>query len=325
MSDTFLGYFLGGLGLVVFSAGILVTKVASRHISLGLGFLVATATNVVFAGVALLAQLLLRQDTLQWNGAAFWMFALAGAFTSYLGRWFFYDAVLRFGPSKASIFQVSSPLFTALMSWLFLGERLAPQMVLGMALTVGGLMLVSCKPDVFSRSPRVAGVGEEVAPVETASNAFGQWKVVRRLSQSMMVMGLGSALAYAVGNLLRGSAIRSWNEPLLGALVGAACGLLLHIVFSADKKSLWTRLRSASRSGVLLYAVIGSCTITGQILTIWSMRYIPVAIAALVTLCTPVLVFPLSHLLFKGQEKMSAAILTGSALTLVGIFMIAAR
>ncbi len=86
------------------------------------------------------------------------MFAAAGGFSTYLGRWFFYESVVRFGPAKASIFQISSPLFTATVAWLLLGERLTPLVALGMVMTIAGLMLVSCKPGFFSRrgarSPR---------------------------------------------------------------------------------------------------------------------------------------------------------------------------
>ncbi|WP_281178556.1 hypothetical protein [Polaromonas jejuensis] len=31
---------------------------------------------------------------------------------------------MRFGPAKASIFQVNSPLFTAVMAWLLLGSAM---------------------------------------------------------------------------------------------------------------------------------------------------------------------------------------------------------
>ncbi|MCZ8257145.1 MAG: EamA family transporter, partial [Polaromonas sp.] len=120
MSDSLLGYLLASGALLLFTASILITKVASSRLDLGLGFLIATATNVVFSALVLLVQMSLRQEGLGWDLRAFFMFAAAGAFSTYLGRWFFYESVVRFGPAKASIFQISSPLFTALMAWLLL-------------------------------------------------------------------------------------------------------------------------------------------------------------------------------------------------------------
>jgi drug/metabolite transporter (DMT)-like permease len=52
------------------------------------------------------------------------------------------------------------------------------------------------------------------------------------------------------------------------------------------------------------------------------MRYIPLSVVTLVTLCTPLLVFPLSHWLLKQQEDITALLLAGGAMTLLGIFMV---
>lgn len=311
MPDALLGYALALGALLFFTSGILITKTASRRIDLGLGFLVATTVNVVFSGLAFLVQFALRSSSMGWNAQAFWMFLGAGVFATYFGRWFFYEAVIRFGPAKASIFQVSSPLFTALMAWLFLGERLGAVVVSGILLTIAGLMLVSYKPGFFSKKA-LSPVKADVAPA-----GF--------LPQSMLVLGLGSSLAYAVGNFFRGSGVRLWDEPVLGGFLGAACGLLLHLAFTPDKMQLLERFKTASRSGVWLYAALGVCTISGQILGIAAMRYIPLSIATLLTLCTPILVFPLSYLLFKNQDDLTPTVLAGSGLALLGIFIIVMR
>lgn len=313
MSETFLGYLLAVVALVLFTSGILVTKVASSRIDLGLGFLIATSTNVLFAGLAFALQLWLHTEGVAWSWRGFVLFALAGAFSTYLGRWFFYESVVRFGPSRASVFQVSSPLFTALMAWLLLGEYLTTLMGVSMLVTVAGLILVSYKPGFFARG---ATAVVSTAPVLTRKE---------RLFQSVLVLGMGSSLAYAIGNVMRGAAIRAWNEPVLGALLGAVVGLSLHLAFSSGKREMLAGLRSASRSGLWLYALLGVTTIAAQMCAIAAMRYIPLSIATLITLCTPVLVFPLSRLLFKNSEEVSRITIVGCVLTLLGIFIIVLR
>lgn len=321
MSDTFLGYLLASAALLLFTASILVTKVASHRLDLGLGFLVATSANVAFSALAFGVQMGLRGDALRWNAQAFWLFAAAGAFATYLGRFFFYESVVRFGPAKASIFQISSPLFTALMAWLWLGERLSVLVALGMVMTIAGLMLVSYKPGFFSRRGAAAVMAPDggLAPAALAST------VMQRVLQSVFLLGVGSSMAYAIGNVLRGSAVRGWNEPVLGALVGAVSGLAFHLLFSTGKREIAARMRAADRGGMALFALIGVSTISAQICVIAAMRYIPLSIATLVTLCTPILVFPLSHLLFKDRDAIKATTLAGSGLTLLGIFIIVMR
>ena len=298
---------------MLFTAGILLTKIASARINLTLGFLIATTTNVVFSGLAFLVQLAIRPEGVQWNGRAFLLFGLAGGFSTYLGRWFFYESVVRFGPSRASVFQVSSPLFTALIAWLLLGEHLTPLLLLGMAITMGGLMLVSYKPGFFSRRAPAPEVAVETGTLQ------------ERLLQSMLLLGLGSSLAYAVGNVLRGTAVRLWNEPVLGALVGSIFGLALQLAASSHKRDIGMNLRNANPGGVWLFVLIGIMTISAQMCAIGAMRYIPLSVATLVTLCTPLLVFPLSHLLFKNSEGIGRMALIGCCMTVFGIFIVVMR
>lgn len=333
MSDAALGYLLAVAALLMFGSGILVTKFAASRISLDLGFLIATATNVAFAALALLAQIVVQPAALTWNANAFWLFAAAGGFSTYLGRWFFYEAVVRFGPAKASVFQVSSPLFTALIAWLWLGEYLSLMVAAGMVMAIAGLMLVSYKP----RGQAAAEAQQHpVADIARAPVSLSNLTAVptttststpmrERLLQSVLLLGLGSSFAYAIGNVLRGAAVRSWNEPVVGALVGAVLGLALHLAFSADKKGLVNRLQRANRQGIWLYALMGVCTISGQMCLIGAMRFIPVSVATLMTLCTPLLVFPLSHLLFKNSGDVTRNTVLGGALALAGIAIIVLR
>ena len=49
------------------------------------------------------------------------------------------------------------------------------------------------------------------------------------------------------------------------------------------------------------------------------MAHTPVAVVAVITLCTPLLVFPLSYFLLKNDEGIKGRTLIGAMLTLVGI------
>ncbi|WP_341902863.1 DMT family transporter [Polaromonas sp. YR568] len=325
MSQALPGYLLSGGALLFFTTAILVTRLASNRIPLALGFVIATLTNVVFSGLAFAVQGVLSDQPVTWNTRSFWLFAVAGVFSTYLGRWFFYESVVRFGPAKASVFQVSSPLFTAAMALVLLGERLTLPVAMGMVLTVGGLILVSYKPGACGNgSVAPAEPAGLVVPVK-ADSATPPLTLHQRLLKSVLLLGLASSLAYAIGNVLRGSAVREWNEPILGGLIGAGFGLAMHLLFMPAKSALWISLRQADRRGVWLYALIGVCTISGQICTIGAMRFIPLSIATLVTLCTPLLVFPLSYFLLKSRDGVTRATVAGCGLTLVGIFIIVLR
>jgi drug/metabolite transporter (DMT)-like permease len=313
-----LGVLFAVAALALFSLNIILTKVAAARLNLDLGFLVSVAVNVLFAALLCTLQLGFRDDSLAWNPQGFLFFLLAGAFSTYLGRWFFLESVVRFGPSRASLFQITSPLFTAVFAWAFLNESLHPLELAGMGLTLGGLLLVV--PGMAGVAPAAASAGEGLATGSVA----GQSRA-RPLLQSALVLGIGSSIAYSLGNIFRGAGIRAWDEALLGALLGASAGLVLHAGFSRDKRLLPARLRQADRRGVLLFAISGVLTISAQTCLILSLKYIPVSVAALITLCTPLLVFPMSYLLFRNSEKITPLTLLGGILTLAGVALIVAR
>ncbi|MES2978460.1 MAG: DMT family transporter [Pseudomonadota bacterium] len=341
MSAALTGYLFAGMALLLFTCSMLMTKTASRHIDLGLGFLISTFVNVVFAALALGVQVIVTGQGIEWNSRSFWLFAGSGVFSTYLGRFLLYEAVVRFGAAKASVFQVSSPLFTALVAWVALGEELALIVFFGMFLSVLGLILVSAKPraqtdsagsGALPEAPTLeAAAAQEVAlekipaAVPAVQLHVANKSVLSGLLHNVLFMGVASSFAYSIGNVFRGAAIRTWNEPILGALIGAAFGLLLHLLFTPGKAQLPSRFRQAKPKGAWLYALIGVWMIGGQMCTIAAMRFIPVSVAALVTLCTPLLIFPLSHLLFRNQEKITRLTLLGCTLTLTGVYIIVTR
>ena len=315
MSPQSLGYLLSGCALLSFTAAILLTKKASSLLPMGLGFLIATATNVLFAALAFGAHLAAGHEMPQWNGTAIACFAGAGVLSTYLGRWFFYESVVLWGPAKASIFQVSNPLFTALVAWLALGEVLPPSTFLGMAMAVAGLILISVNP--MQAGAQASSTNQASVPqADTGAQRAALWA---RWRSSILVLGLGSSLAYSLGNVLRGAAIRDWNEPLLGGLLGALSGLLLHFCFMPDKRQLLGQIRQAPQLGVWLFALLGTCTIAGQIFSIAAMRHVPISVTNLVSLCSPLLVIPLSRVLYKNEGKVTLDVVLGAVLTVAGV------
>jgi drug/metabolite transporter (DMT)-like permease len=95
--------------------------------------------------------------------------------------------------------------------------------------------------------------------------------------------------------------------------------MLLHLAITRGDPGARAALRRAARPGVIMFAVSGSLTITAQMCTIMAMRHVPVALVALITLCTPVLVFPASYFLLRNQERMTARTLAGALLALIGV------
>lgn len=303
------------LAMLLFATNILITKAASTRLDVSVGFGISVAMNLVFAMLAFAVQLGLRADAPAWNAYGVLMFVLAGIAATYLGRWFFFGAIALLGSAKASLFHISSPAFTAVIAWMFLGEALSPWTAVAIVATTAGLFLVSLPP---------GGVRALLAPpVEAKHDATGR---MQRLLAGGFAIGLGATFAYAVGGVLRGAAVRAWNEPILGAMLGAAAALACHALIGAEKRLQELRaLPTADRVGVRLYVLSGMLTICAQISMIVSMLYIPIGVATVITLCTPLVVIPASYVLSSKRDRLSPVTLLGASITMAGVLAIVLR
>lgn len=305
-----MGELLAAAALVLYSINIVLTKLASARVDIGLGFLLSVAVNVIFSALMLCLQLGVRTEPFVWNWHGFYVFLIAGVFSTYLGRWFFFESVVRFGPARASIFQISAPLFTVVIAWMFLGEQLSAAALGGILLTVFGLLVVVYVPGVLS----VAS-----APKQGAALAVGPPSPFQWIFSSSLILGMFAAMSYGLGNVLRGLAVRNWDEPIAGGLLGALSGLVLHVLLGSGSTKLWSKLKNADQKGMLLFMLTGVMNISAQILSISSLSYIAVSIMTLIVCCVPVLVIPMSYVFLKNQEGITFRTLIGATLTLGGI------
>lgn len=302
-----MGEALALLALALFSSNVLLVKVAAPRLGQDVGFLVGLAGNVAFAGLLLLGQSGLRTTPFRIEWGPFAMFVVGGLFTAYLGRRLFFRTVQSIGPSRASALQITNPVFAAAISWLFLGEALGPAALGFVVLVIGGLYLTSQVP---AKAPVPVASGESVAGPEPRH---------ARLPSREIVLGLVGAVSYAVGNVIRSTAVRHWDEAIFGGFVGASAATLIYLALHTDMRKLSERLRRADRLGLAMWGMSGVLTISAQISLIAATRHIPVAVGVVVAAAIPVLVIPASLLLFRNSEAVTARTVVGALLILGGV------
>lgn len=309
-----MGFVFALLSLLLYSTNILVTKVASGSMDLDVGVTIAAFSNVV-VGLAFFAiQVALGRSPTGWESWAVGLFLVSGVFSTYLGRWFFFATVARLGPARASAFQITNPIFTVLIAWVFLGESLRLLDLGAVAVTLFGLFLVS----YVAGEPAGPRSGESVW---TRTVAAGR----RTLLHSGALVALMSSSSYAVANVLRGAAVRRWNEPILGGVLGAVVGLAAQVLATSKGKDLWAEIVGAKRRALVLYGLIGLITICAQVSMIAAMSTIKVGVTNLITMSTPILVTPASYFLLKNQEGLRPRTVLGILIVVVGMTTLALR
>ena len=296
-----IGILLALASMLTFAGVVLVISQASRQLDADAGALLATVVNVPMGLLLLGGQVLLQGPLPPPTALGLAAFATAGFFGTYLGRWLFFQSVARMGPSRASGFQSASPLFTALLGWLLLGETFGAWGLVGLLLGFTGLLAMG---------QRGSGNGPATAQERGAS---------RRI----LALGTGAAAAYAVSHILRAAGMRSWPEALAGTTVGAAAGLLVLVLASRRQlPATFARIR-AQPHGARLFCVVGMLQLVGQSFMVLSLHYIPASFSALISMGSPLVVLPVSHYLLRTGEGLRPLTVAGILLTLAGVALLA--
>lgn len=296
-----IGLWLALAAMLTFATSVLLSARASRKLDSDSGALLAAAVTLPLGLLIALLQFAAGRELARPTPVGLIAFALAGIFSTYLGRWLFFKSVETIGPTRAATFQTCSPVFAAFIGWLWLGERLDGISLLGMGLAVAGLL-------VMSQARRDSG---------TAGSAVR--RLESRAALAALAIGIGSSCAYAISQVLRGAAVRQWDEPVIGATLGALAGVTVLLLVSGRRTGVAAANIRRQPISALLFCAAGSLQFMGQVLMIISMKTIPVSVAALIACCTPLVVLPMSMLLLKNAEQVKAATVMGVFATVVGV------
>lgn len=284
--------------LAIFSANAFLVRAASARLEQGLGFLVALAANVVFAGLLVLVQVVasggLPAGT--WRAAA--LFGVSGIFATYLGRRGYFRSVQTMGPSRAAAVQVTNPVFALAIAWVLLGQRLRLVDLVALALVVGGLVLAA-----QVRSPALADLPRRHT----------------RLPVALLAPALLAAACYALGNVARAAAVQEWAAPAMGGLLASVAGAGAYAAFHIRPARVVGQVRTADRRGLWLWFAAGTLTISGQICVIAASAHVPVAVAVAISSALPAVVLPVSFWVLRDVEGLSARTAGGVALVVAGV------
>jgi drug/metabolite transporter (DMT)-like permease len=288
------------LAMLAFATNIVITRFALARLPVEAGFFIVLATNVLFPALLFALELGVRAAPYSWHWKSAGLFAIGGVVGTFLGRRFLFDTVKLLGPSRASVFHSTAPAFALLAAWLLAGELLGPYELALMALVWSGLWLTQ---------PR-AGSLHALAP-EVLRKGF--------------LAGLATVAGFGFGNVLRGLAMRDWSEAALGTVIASVAALACQFAVTRDWGRIGAQLRAADRSALLLYTGCGVFTSLGSIFISLAMTRIEIALAVLVVHTTPLVIFPVSVFLLRNREELTGRTLSGAALVLAGIALLALR
>jgi drug/metabolite transporter (DMT)-like permease len=276
----------------------LITSVfyAAALVSARAGMRYSTPTTVTLVSI-------LMQNALLWSAvfatggvhavplAGIVLFTVVGIFQ--LGvRLFAYTGVEKIGTSRSSALQSVSPLFSATLAIVVLGEQTSALIILGTFLVVLGIVLVSWKPE------------QQLA-------SFRRWH---------LLLPVGAAFLTGMNHPIRRYVLTMANEPLFfSALMGLVsfAGFLIYLAASPSSQTLvW------NRQPLWPFLTTGLCETFSILGIITAISLGRVVIVAPIAASYPVWSLIFAALFLRDVEAINWKVIGGSLSVVAGNFAI---
>jgi drug/metabolite transporter (DMT)-like permease len=224
--------------------------------------------------------------------------ALSSILGLVLGDTFLFQAYVLVGPRLSMLMMSSVPIISTLLAWLFLGERLRGVELLGIFLAVAGIAWV-----VTERS----GDSPEL---QNRSYILG------------LLLGLLGALGQASNLIFAKLGLVGGFSPISATSIRILVALVILWTIAGLRRQIRLSVMSWRKRNVLPTILAG--TIVGPFLGIWfsliAVQLAPVGIASTLMALSPVILIPLSYLIYKEKITLRAAL--GTIFAFAGVTFI---
>lgn len=244
------------------------------------------------------------------NASGLLWFAVAGLLNPVLFLVFYLLGIQRIGVARSSPLKGSSPIFAVACAAAVLGERLHALQYLGIALVIGGILIISTEgtggwPRAARASAPLPSVSHEAIPLEAAA---------RRKIDFFFPLLAGAVTG--VSSILFKISLGELPSPLLGAWIGTAEGLLFFplLAFFFPRGQRF-RLRPPAYPWLVLGGLAATVAVYGLILAI---ELGQVSIVATLVQTSPLFVLLLSVLFLRQTERVTPRVVLGGTLTVGG-------
>jgi len=270
------------------SAGKKVGSISVNLIRLIIAFLLISIYNLFARGMIL---------PLDASSSTWIWLSFSGMIGFVIGDLFLFQAFVEVGSRISMLIMSTVPPITAITGFLIMGERITPLGLAGMIITILGIAVV-----ILTKNPEDKRV-KLSHPIKGLIYAF--------------IGALGQAFGLVFSKFGMGS-----YDPFAATqirIIAAIIGFSLVITVSKN----WGRLFLAFKDKrAIKYISIGSVfgPFIGVSLSLLAVQHAPTGIVSTITSITPILIIPVSIIVFK--EKIFTKEIFGAIITLIGISLL---
>ena len=230
------------------------------------------------------------------DSTSFVLLALSGVLGFCITDMCIFKALVDIGPRETSVIMGLTPIISAVLSWLFLGEHLAALQIAGILVTVTGVTWVVVAEGSRRRRHRHLWIG--------------------------LAAGLAGAFLQAVTMLLAKKGMPEGTHPISGSLVRLVFGFLGVTVVAVLRRAWREDVRRMSDRVALFQIGTGAMVgpVMGMIFALYALSAAPVGVAMALMQLTPLFLLPVDVLFFK--KKLGVGAIVGTFLAVAGTIIL---
>lgn len=223
---------------------------------------------------------------------------LSGVLGFCISDLFIFRALVDLGPRETLVVLTLSPIFSTLVSWFTLQEKLPFLQIAGIVTTVMGVIWV-----IFSENRELK-------------------KRQKTPSGSGLAFALTGTLCQSMAMVLAKAALSPGIHPVSANLLRISGGLIGLIIFALARKSFVTDFKKMKDRRALLYLASGSLVgpVLGIILMMYALLLAPVGIVSALSQISPVLLLPFDK--FVSKKTIPLGAVAGTIVAIGGTIML---
>ena len=227
-----------------------------------------------------------------------WFYLSASGILAFvISSYFMLNAYQQIGPRLTMLIASFAPVLGAILAWLFLGQTLPSNSLVGITIVVFGIVWV-----VAERSSK------KKTTIERGDRRRG------------IILACLGTLAQATAFVFSSQGVADGFPPFSATLIRTTAGILLlwAVIAMQGKMRSTVRLVISDRKlfGQLSIAAISGPVIAGTLLLL-SLQFVPVGVATTLSHTTSIILIPISYFIFK--EKITLRAIVGTGIAIIGI------
>ena len=210
-----------------------------------------------------------------------------------------FQAFAHIGTRLTMLVHTVSPILSALLAWVFLGEVLGGLEILGVAVTLFGIGWVVG-----------VGSGQDTPEDQHSVNLEG------------LGLALGAAVMHAAGATAAKRGLAGEFSALSGHVIRMSVAMIIAIGWAGLRREIRPTVvqfhqHPAAAKYVVLGAIVGP--LVGMWLSLTSLQLTRVGLATTLMSLPPIFLIPIDHFVF--HERITISDLAGTAMAMVGVAM----